>query len=111
MVYAPITHWVWASNVLADGTEVNGWLWDLGALDFAGGTVIHINAGMAAVAAALLVGKRRNPGIQPNNVPYVVLGAAILWLGWFGFNAGSAVAANDSAANALLVTSQLQQLH
>ena len=105
LVYAPITHWVWASNVLADGTEVNGWLWDLGALDFAGGTVIHINAGIAAVAAALLVGKRRNPGIQPNNVPYVVLGAAILWLGWFGFNAGSAVAANDSAANAFLVTS------
>ena len=105
LVYAPITHWVWASNVLADGTEVNGWLWDLGALDFAGGTVIHINAGIAAVAAALLVGKRRNPGIQPTNVPYVVLGAAILWLGWFGFNAGSAVAANDSAANAFLVTS------
>ena len=105
LVYSPITHWVWASNVLADGTEVNGWLWDLGALDFAGGTVIHINAGIAAVVAALLVGKRRNPGIQPNNVPYVVLGAAILWLGWFGFNAGSAVAANDSAANAFLVTS------
>ena len=105
LVYSPITHWVWASNVLADGTEVNGWLWDLGALDFAGGTVIHINAGIAAVVAALLVGKRRNPGIQPNNVPYVVLGAAILWLGWFGVNAGSAVAANDSAANAFLVTS------
>ena len=105
LVYSPITHWVWASNVIADGTEVNGWLWDLGALDFAGGTVIHINAGIAAVVAALLVGKRRNPGLQPNNVPYVVLGAAILWLGWFGFNAGSALAANDSAANAFLVTS------
>ena len=105
LVYSPITHWVWASNTLANGTEVNGWLWDLGALDFAGGTVIHINAGMAAVVAALLVGKRRNPGLQSNNVPYVVLGAAILWLGWFGFNAGSAVAANDSAANAFLVTS------
>ena len=105
LVYSPITHWVWAANVIADGTEVNGWLWDLGALDFAGGTVIHINAGIAAVVAALLVGKRRNPGLQPNNVPYVVLGAAILWLGWFGFNAGSAVAANDSAANAFLVTS------
>ena len=81
-----------------------GWLLDLGALDFAGGTVIHINAGAAAVAAALIVGKRRNPGLQPNNVPYVVLGAAILWFGWFGFNAGSALAANDSAANAFLVT-------
>ena len=105
LVYSPITHWVWASNVLADGTEVNGWLWDLGAQDFAGGTVIHINAGIAAVVAAMLVGKRRNPGLQPNNVPYVVLGAAILWLGWFGFNAGSALQANDSAANAFLVTS------
>jgi len=110
VVYAPITHWVWASTCIeACATdapvEINGWLWDLGALDFAGGTVIHINAGMAAVAAALLVGKRRNPGLQPNNVPFVVLGAAILWLGWFGFNAGSAVAANDLAANAFLVTS------
>ena len=96
LVYSPITHWVWAEE---------GWLLELGALDFAGGTVIHINAGIAAVVAALLVGKRRNPGLQPNNVPYVVLGAAILWLGWFGFNAGSALAANDSAANAFLVTS------
>ena len=95
LVYSPITHWVWAEG---------GWLLDLGALDFAGGTVIHINAGAAAVAAALIVGKRRIPGLQPNNVPYVVLGAAILWFGWFGFNAGSALAANDSAANAFLVT-------
>ena len=95
LVYSPITHWVWAEK---------GWLLELGALDFAGGTVIHINAGIAAVAAALIVGKRRNPGLQPNNVPYVVLGAAILWFGWFGFNAGSALAANDSAANAFLVT-------
>ena len=67
LVYSPITHWVWAEE---------GWLLELGALDFAGGTVIHINAGIAAVVAALLVGKRRNPGLQPNNVPYVVLGAA-----------------------------------
>jgi len=96
VVYSPITHWVWASN---------GWLWELGALDFAGGTVIHINAGIAAVAASLIVGKRRNPGLQPNNVPYVILGAAILWFGWFGFNAGSALSAGDSAANAFLVTS------
>ena len=96
VVYSPITHWVWAGN---------GWLFDLGALDFAGGTVIHINAGIAAVAASLIVGKRRNPGLQPNNVPYVILGAAILWFGWFGFNAGSALTAGDSAANAFLVTS------
>ncbi len=95
LVYAPIAHWVWAGN---------GWLFDLGALDFAGGTVVHINAAMAAVAAALLVGKRRNPGAEPCNVPYVMLGAALLWFGWFGFNAGSGLAANGVAVNAFLVT-------
>ena len=96
MVYSPICHWVWGGGWLGgDG---------LGALDFAGGTVIHINAGIAAVAAAILVGKRRNPGLQPNNVPYVVLGAAILWFGWFGFNAGSQLAADGIAASAFLVT-------
>ena len=95
LVYAPIAHWVWAGN---------GWLFDMGALDFAGGTVVHINAGMAALAAAILVGKRRNPASEPHNVPYVVLGAAILWFGWFGFNAGSGLAANALAVNAFLVT-------
>ncbi|MEC9141014.1 MAG: ammonium transporter [Chloroflexota bacterium] len=95
LVYAPIAHWVWAEN---------GWLFDMGALDFAGGTVVHINAGMAALAAAILVGKRRNPASEPHNVPYVVLGAAILWFGWFGFNAGSGLAANALAVNAFLVT-------
>ena len=94
LVYAPICHWVWGG----------GWLSELGALDFAGGTVIHINAGIAAVAAAFLLGKRRNPGRQPNNVPYVVLGAAILWFGWFGFNAGSQLAADGIASSAFLVT-------
>jgi Amt family ammonium transporter len=94
VVYSPITHWVWGG----------GWISEVGALDFAGGTVIHINAGMAAIAAAFLVGKRRNPGLQPNNAPYVVLGASILWLGWFGFNAGSALAADHYAVNAFLVT-------
>lgn len=94
LVYSPITHWVWGG----------GWIADVGALDFAGGTVIHINAGMAAIVAAFLVGKRRNPGVQPNNTPYVVLGAAILWFGWFGFNAGSALAADNFAVNAFLVT-------
>ena len=94
LVYVPICHWVWGG----------GWLSDLGALDFAGGTVIHINAGIAAVAAAFLLGKRRNPGRQPNNVPYVVLGAAILWFGWFGFNAGSQLAADGIASSAFLVT-------
>jgi Amt family ammonium transporter len=94
-VYAPIAHWVWAPS---------GWLFQMGALDFAGGTVVHINAGIAAVAAALLVGKRSYPGLEPHNVPYVVLGAGILWFGWFGFNAGSALASNGTAVNALLVT-------
>ena len=95
VVYTPVAHWVWASE---------GWLFKDGALDFAGGTVVHINAGMAAVAAALLVGKRRDPGAEPHNVPYVVLGAALLWFGWFGFNAGSGLAANGVDVNAFLVT-------
>ncbi len=95
LVYAPIAHWVWAGN---------GWLLDLGALDFAGGTVVHINAAVAAVAAAVLLGKRRDPGLEPGNVPYVVIGAALLWFGWFGFNAGSGLAADNVAINAFLVT-------
>ena len=95
LVYAPIAHWVWAGN---------GWLFELGALDFAGGTVVHINAAVAAVAAALLLGKRRSPGLEPGNVPYVVIGAALLWFGWFGFNAGSGLAANEQAVSAFLVT-------
>ena len=100
IVYAPIAHWVWGG----------GWIGDLkfgegsGALDFAGGTVVHINAGVAAVAAALLIGKRGDPGVEPHNVPYVVLGAALLWFGWFGFNAGSGLAANGVDVNAFLVT-------
>ena len=98
--HAPIAHWVWGG----------GWIGDLkfgessGALDFAGGTVVHINAGVAAVAAVLLIGKRRDPGVEPHNVPYVVLGAALLWFGWFGFNAGSGLAANGVDVNAFLVT-------
>ncbi|MBI4281971.1 MAG: ammonium transporter [Chloroflexi bacterium] len=95
LVYAPVAHWVWSSN---------GWLLKAGALDFAGGTVVHINAGVAAVVAALLIGKRRNPGPEPHSTPFVVLGAALLWFGWFGFNAGSALAANGLAVNAFLVT-------
>ena len=96
VVYAPVAHWVWGGGWIGgDGA---------GALDFAGATVIHINAGAAAVAAAILVGKRRNPGLQPNNVPYVVLGASILWFGWFGFNGGSALASDSYAVNAMLVT-------
>ena len=98
LVYAPICHWVWASD---------GWLFERGALDFAGGTVVHLNAGIAALVAAFLVGKRRNGadgGIVAHNVPYVLLGASILWFGWFGFNAGSGLSANFQAVNAFLVT-------
>ena len=95
LVYAPIAHWVW---------DTNGWLYELGALDFAGGAVVHINAGIAAIVAAMLVGRRRNPGMQSNNVPFVVLGASMLWFGWFGFNAGSGLEANGIAVSAFLVT-------
>jgi Amt family ammonium transporter len=97
-VYDPVAHWVWG---------IGGWLRDLGALDFAGGTVVHINAGIAAFAAALFIGKRkgydRKP-VPPHNLPHTVLGTALLWFGWFGFNAGSALAANGLAVNAFVVT-------
>ena len=98
IVYAPVAHWVWHGD---------GWLFKLGALDFAGGTVVHINSGIAALAAALIIGKRIGFGDQPmppHNVPMVVLGAGLLWFGWFGFNAGSALAANGTAVNAFVVT-------
>jgi Amt family ammonium transporter len=97
-VYDPICHWVWG---------VGGWLREMGALDFAGGTVVHINAGMAALVAALVVGKRKgynNKPVPPHNLPFTVLGAALLWFGWFGFNAGSALGANGLAVHALVVT-------
>lgn len=96
-VYAPIAHWVWGG----------GWLHALGALDFAGGTVVHINAGVAAVVAALVVGNRKDHGRQamlPHNVTYVLLGAGLLWFGWFGFNGGSGLGANETAALALFNT-------
>jgi Amt family ammonium transporter len=91
VVYAPLAHWVWGGGFLgADG---------LGALDFAGGTVVHQNAGAAALAAAFVLGRRKGPDDQfiPHNVPFVVLGASILWFGWFGFNGGSALASNGLA--------------
>src|SRR5512134_2235782 len=97
LVYAPVCHWVWGG----------GWLASFGALDFAGGTVVHVNAGIAALVAALVVGPRRDYGRQallPHSVPFVLLGAALLWFGWFGFNAGSALAANASAALAFVNT-------
>ena len=98
IVYAPIAHWVWGDN---------GWLGGLGALDFAGGTVVHINSGIAALAAAIIIGRRlgfRTQPMPPHNIPMVVLGAALLWFGWFGFNAGSALAADGTATNAFVVT-------
>lgn len=98
LVYAPVAHWVWGGGWIGDLADGNG------ALDFAGGTVVHINAAIAAVAAVVLLGKRRNPGLEPTNVPYVVLGAGILWFGWFGFNAGSGYAANGQDVSAFIVT-------
>ncbi len=97
LVYAPLAHWVWAPG---------GWLRELGALDFAGGTVVHISSGVSALVAAMLIGRRVSNGdrMEPHDVPMTVLGAGLLWFGWFGFNAGSALAANGLAANAFLVT-------
>ena len=98
VVYAPVAHWVWGSN---------GWISKLGALDFAGGTVVHVNAASAAFVCAMLVGARKDyarQAILPQNVPFTLLGAGLLWLGWFGFNAGSALGANRSAALAFTNT-------
>src|SRR5687767_9227928 len=96
-VYSPVAHWVWGG----------GWLARWGALDFAGGTVVHVNAAAAAFVAAMVVGKRSDYGsvsILPHNVPFVLLGSGLLWFGWFGFNAGSAVAANGIVGLAFTTT-------
>jgi len=96
-VYAPVCHWVWGG----------GWLADLGALDYAGGTVVHVNAGAAALVAAWVLGPRKDHGRQalvPHNVPFALLGASLLWFGWFGFNAGSALAASPGAVLAFVNT-------
>jgi Amt family ammonium transporter len=96
-VYAPLAHWVWGG----------GWMAELGAIDFAGGVVIHISSGVAALVAAIVLGKRKNFGPElnvPHDLTMTVLGAGLLWFGWFGFNAGSALAANGQAATAFLVT-------
>lgn len=98
LIYAPVAHWVW---------NPGGWLRALGTLDFAGGTVVHIAAGFSALAAALVIGRRKDAGsaeFKPSNIPFVILGAALLWFGWFGFNGGSALAANGLAVSALVVT-------
>ena len=97
-VYSPLAHWVW---------QPNGWLYKLGALDFAGGTVVHISSAAGALAAAILLGRRKGFGkeaFHPHNLPLTVLGAGILWFGWFGFNAGSALGANGLAGSAFLNT-------
>ncbi len=103
LVYFPVAHWVWAEG---------GWIFDMGVIDFAGGTAVHINSGAAALALAFVLGKRkgwqRDP-MKPHNLPFVMLGAALLWFGWFGFNAGSALAADATAGlafvNTLIATS------
>ncbi len=97
-VYDPVAHWVWSGD---------GWLFKMGALDFAGGTVVHVNAGVAALVMAIMIGKRKNykgHAIPPHNIPFVVLGTALLWVGWIGFNAGSGLAADGLAASAFLAT-------
>lgn len=97
LVYAPVTHWVWGG----------GWLADMGLLDFAGGTVVHVTAGVAALVAALMIGNRKGYGTNamlPHNLTMTMTGAGLLWVGWFGFNAGSALAANGDATMAMLVT-------
>jgi Amt family ammonium transporter len=97
LVYDPIAHWVWGG----------GWLAQLGAIDFAGGMVVHISAGFAALALAIVIGKRAGYGqhsMEPHNIPMTLLGAGLLWFGWFGFNGGSALAANGAAVNAIVVT-------
>jgi Amt family ammonium transporter len=96
-VYAPVTHWVWGG----------GWLGEMGLLDFAGGTVVHITAGVSALVAALVIGNRKGFGevaMMPHNMTMTIMGASMLWVGWFGFNAGSALAANGDAGMAMLVT-------
>jgi len=97
LIYAPVAHWVWGG----------GWLSDLGMLDFAGGIVVHVNAGVSALAVVLLLGPRNGflkEPMEPHNIPMVVIGAALLWFGWFGFNAGSTLAANGLAASAFVAT-------
>lgn len=95
VVYAPVACWVW---------NPNGWLLKLGALDFAGGTVVHLASGVSALALCSVLGKRKEPVIAPNNITLTLLGAGMLWFGWFGFNAGSALAMNEVAVNAFLTT-------
>jgi Amt family ammonium transporter len=98
LVYDPVCHWVWGTG---------GWLRNMGALDFAGGTVVHVSSGISALVCALVLGRRRGYGkepMPPHNLPLVLIGAALLWFGWFGFNAGSALGANELAVSAFIAT-------
>ena len=98
VVYTPLAHWVWSAD---------GWIFKMGALDFAGGLVVHISSGVSALVAAIFIGERvryKKEAMLPSNIPYVFIGATLLWFGWFGFNAGSALGANGLAGNAFLVT-------
>ncbi|WP_234122606.1 ammonium transporter [Clostridium hydrogenum] len=95
LVYDPVAHWVWGTN---------GWLKNLGALDFAGGTVVHISSGVSALVAAIYIGKRKVTKTSPNQLPLTILGAGLLWFGWFGFNAGSALGLNDVTMTAFITT-------
>jgi ammonium transporter, Amt family len=98
LIYNPVAHWVWASD---------GWLYKKGVLDFAGGIVVHLTAGISALVMAIMIGHRKyykNMPTQPHNIPFVAIGTGMLWIGWFGFNAGSGLAADGVAANAFLVT-------
>jgi Amt family ammonium transporter len=109
LVYFPVAHWVFDFNKDIDGNPIGGWIGQgLGVIDFAGGTAVHINAGAAGLALALILGKRngfgKDPNHRPHNLPFVMLGAGLLWFGWFGFNAGSALAANAIAGFAWINT-------
>jgi Amt family ammonium transporter len=98
LVYDPVAHWVWGTG---------GWLRNMGALDFAGGTVVHVSSGVSALVAALIIGRRRgypNTPMPPHNLPYTLLGTGLLWFGWFGFNAGSAVTAGAVSTGAFIAT-------
>jgi Amt family ammonium transporter len=95
LIYCPLAAWVW---------NANGWLFKMGALDFAGGTVVHLSSGVSALALCFVLGARKQKGLPPNNITLTLLGGGLLWFGWFGFNAGSALAMNDIAINAFMVT-------
>ena len=95
LVYSPIAHWVWGNG---------GWLKNLGVLDFAGGNVVEINSGISGLVAAIVIGKRRKTAPDPHHIPMAILGGGLLWFGWFGFNAGSALAINGVAVNSFLTT-------